>query len=396
MTIIPVPSWARKTWGWLLAYTLLAVASDGWLELVDEGVKIYNPFITAEKLQDMAKRYEKRNPPLIGNDKNIFRKIVNGLCTRASNTPTVGTLLRAVAHAIQEPDSCKEAYEWLVKPLSIVKSEYYEFVRSYGGYWSKKSTDIALAPPIYQALVLSGHVVTMLYWEDNTSTHLTVANADSYPGLYTLYNTVHSTLATYLGGGRESSASTSLLQLLAASSISGDRNLYQLLVDNDERDVFWTGKLQIGKRATVMATGQLPVAPLSVVLYKSLSVRGFNKLFMLAFRGLAYAGAMVDGSCRLRVAGEMRGKEFDVARKLTSLLEEYSQYLVLYTYTGEPLHAYAAARIARIAMQSREAQKSLICPTYCVNSSCRGEMRSASDEFAILAEAAVRLLVDWW
>ncbi len=394
MTIIPIPVWARNTWGWMLAYTLLAVATDGWLGQDNKGVKLYNPLITMEKLQDMARRYDKRNPPLIGNDKRIFNRIANGLCLSPGNTLTIGDLLRAVARAIQEPNSCKDAYEVPVNPLSIVKSEYYEYIRSYGGYSPKKSTDIALAPPIYQALVLSGHTVTLLYWENNTSMHLTVADADSYHGLYTLYDKVHLILATYLGQGREYSTATSLLQLLAASSIAGDRSVYQLLVDNDKKDVFWTGKWQRGRRTTVMATGQLPVAHLSVTLYNALSEQDFNKVFMMAFRGLAYAGARVDGSCRLRVTGEMRGRESEIARKLTSLLEEYSQHLVLYAYTGNPIHIYAAARTAKIAMQSREVQRTLICPTYCKDNSCHEEMRPASDEFAILAEAAVRLLVD--
>lgn len=391
--IIPVPYWARNTWGWRLAYTLLAVASDGDLRQADEGIELYYPYITSKKLRETAGRYKERKPLLIGHDKKIFQKLVSGLCIN-NEKPTIGTLLEAVARAIQDPGSCSEAYERQFKPLSLVKSEYYEFVRSYGGYSPRKSTDVALAPPIYQALVLSGHAVTMLYREKDTSTHLTVADADAYHGLYTVYDKVHSSLATYLGRGTEPSTATSLLQLLAASSIAGDDNIYKTLADNNERDVFWTGKLQVGKRATVMAASQLPVAHLAVTLHNALSKRSFNKVFATAFRSLAFASARVDGSCRLHATMEMKGKEVDIARKLGSMLEEYSQHLVLYAYTGDPIHAYAAARVAKIAQQSREAQKALICPTYCKAGSCQAEMEPASDKFSILAEAAVRLLVN--
>ena len=386
--LIPLPP--TGTWAWIASYTLLAVASDGNIRVeFDKVVLGEPPANVASRLREIAERLREA-PPLTGNDRRkIFPQgILRGLCLGAdAKTVRVGDLLKGIADIIEDPQTCPQAFN-PVDPVSLVKAEYYEFVRSYGGYSGVKSSGTVKAPPIAQALALAGHVYTRIGFMENTSRHLALAQAER--GVSELYNGVHDILTAYLGG-QAPRYYTPILQLLAASKIASRAELSNVFLEAmNARDVFVTVTIQGGKRFTVLSLEGLPVAELVLTLNEARELFP-PSVFYRAYSSLALAGARA--RCRIEVPRKAKIKIDEAARKILSHLAEYSQLLVLYAATRQPDLAYAAARVARMAQNSREASLTRVCTTNCLGGDNKCEFTennssSAAPEFSILAELA--------
>ena len=386
---VPMPP--AGTWAWNAAYTLLAIASDGWLATGSEEVILRRPPIeVADSLRELAKNL-KGALPLTGHDRrNVFPKILRGLCLGVdARGITIGDLLRSVADIIEDPRVCQNAFD-PIEPVNIVKAEYYEFTRAFGGYGGVKSSSALMAPPLTQALALAGHVYTRIGLSDGTSRHLALSDAEE--GISELYHGVQRVLSAYLGG-QASRFYMSVLQLLAASRIASRIELSNLLLTRmHARDVFLTANIQGGNRFTVLGLEKLPIAELVFMLREAEEEGEFPIIvFHRAYTALALAGARA--RCSIKTLRGSRLKVDDAARKILSYLAEYSQLLVLYSITRQRDLAYAAARIARMAHQSGEMSRVRVCIGNCSASGDRCQFTEensslAAEEFNVLAELA--------
>ncbi len=361
------------SWAWEAASTLLiyVVSRFRGSDISFEGDKACFKKTPPSKLAILLKNaidesgVRKQKPPLRGKkDDNIFNKLSRAMCSGMNfNTVNVGELVDQVANIIRNPGSCPTAYVPIV-PLSIMKAEYYEFVRGYGGYYNWLARELVMVPAISQALALVGHVLTRI----SKNKHLLIKSTGKEVG--EVYRGLKQTLSHYLAG-KYSRPYSSVLNLLAAGRIAIQTEKIQVA------DSYAIATLQTGNTISVASVDRLPLGEL-VSKFNRIGRKSLKR-FYYTYLSLATAASY---QSRKYIIPPKGGRVNEIGSQLMSMLLEFSQSLEIMLLTGSLDYAYMSLRSVETLLGGNQLASTMICTSKC---------NEDSPEFSYIAELAVNL-----
>ncbi len=338
---LPLPP--RGLWAHEALTTILSLASNGLIEVRGDTIRLHNPLVVSDTLKNVVVPEILRRPPapLSGNDRrNIIWILTRNLCI--SSEPGTRSFLRdlgmAVARIISGEAMCPDALD-PVMPLSILKIEYYEYTRRFGGRGPvSKRHGRAAMPALTQALALLGHAYTWFgrarAGDRSEDLHLNLVEKERV-GSMNLYSAVHPVLYQYYTASHVQEY-TSILQLMAAGSIAAKGISLAGLIDLDSMEIVGIG--ETGNRRSIISRDPLPIKSITLAL----SSLGDPAAYFRLYKSLVLSASGYRDSLK-RMHG-FTGRIEDARRTLAQVLASYSEYLVLYIYTRNNDFLYLAVR----------------------------------------------------